>query len=240
MNLAGQGDGRRFLTMRSGLDDNGYIMVVLLIGIAVTAVWMAALLPSWHQQSVREKEADLIFRGEQYARAIALYYRKNNQTFPTSIDVLVSQHYLRRKYLDPITGKEFLPTAAGFAQSQGRGQTAGLGPQVQLGGGITGVRSTSNDTSIRVYNGQQTYSQFVFDYTTALQKMGVGIGRGNPIGPGANGGRIGGGGARSGQDETPLGSGTAGRGRGTPDGAGSGPFGQPFGQPSGPPTRGGR
>src|SRR5262245_30406155 len=101
MNLAGQGNRRQPGAGRSRLDDRGYIMVVLLIGIAVAAVWMGSMLPSWRQQAVREKEADLIFRGEQYARAIALYWRKN-QSLPPSIDILVSQHYLRQKYKDPI------------------------------------------------------------------------------------------------------------------------------------------
>jgi hypothetical protein len=168
------------------LDDGGYIMVVLLIGMAVSAVWMSAMLPAWRQQAMRQKEAELIFRGEQYARAIALYWRRNNQTLPSSIDVLVSQRYLRRKYVDPITGKEFLyigglgtglgastpgqPPAAG-----GRGPT---GPATGFPGisggraGISGVRSSSTATSIVVYRGQTSYSQFPFDYTFALQRMG--------------------------------------------------------------------
>lgn len=239
MNLAGQGIQRRSLASRPRLDDGGYIMVVLLIGIAVTAVWMGALLPSWHQQAVRQKEADLIFRGEQYARAIALYYRKNNQTLPTSIDALVSQHYLRRKYLDPITGKDFLPVATGFSQAQGgRGQAQGGGagvPQVQLGGGISGVRSTSTDTSIRVYNGQQTYSQFAFDYTTALQKMGVGN-----QGTGGGLGRTGGGPARGGMGDVPIGGGNPPAGSGQRQGRGADGAGRSGTGAIGQPPLGGR
>ena len=243
MNLAGQGNAHESLGPRSRLDDRGYVMVVLLIGIAVTAVWMGALLPSWHQQAVRQKEADLIFRGEQYARAIALYYRKNNQTLPASIDILVSQHFLRKKYLDPITGKDFLPVAAGFSQAQGgrRGQSpAPQAPQVQLGGGISGVRSTSTDTSIRVYNGQQTYSQFAFDYTTALQKMGAATpnGGGNGLGRGSGVGI-----SRGSFDDVPLGRGNApiGGGQGRQGRGTDGP-GRPGGPGTGQPAngRGGR
>jgi type II secretory pathway pseudopilin PulG len=170
------------------LDDGGYIMVVLLIGMAVSAVWMSAMLPSWRQQVTREREADLIFRGEQYARAIALYWRKNGQQLPPSIDVLVSQRYLRRKYLDPITNKEFLPVGGIGSPSGlqgvgpqpppgGRGQAATPVPQgpIARGGGISGVRSTSTATSIMVYRGQQSYSQFPFDYMLALQRMGAGL-----------------------------------------------------------------
>ena len=132
MYLAGQGAPGQPTPPVQKLDDGGYIMVVLLIGIAVSAVWMGAMLPAWRQQAVRQKEAELIFRGEEYARAIALYWRKNNQTLPPSFDVLVSQRYLRKKYLDPITNREFLavggigpgstsPSAGGRALGPGAG-----------------------------------------------------------------------------------------------------------------------
>jgi type II secretory pathway pseudopilin PulG len=139
---------------------DGYIMVVLLVAMAVSAVWMGAALPAWRQQVVREKEAELIFRGEQYARAIYLYRQKNgNQVSPPNIDVLVSQKYLRKKYLDPITGKDFL--------------TLGGAGAVGATAGITGVRSTSNDASIVTYRNQQVYSQFPFDWPLEAQKAGA-------------------------------------------------------------------
>jgi type II secretory pathway pseudopilin PulG len=71
MQLAGQANrARNTPPDRSRLDDGGYIMVVLLIGMAITAIWMSAALPAWRQQVQRQREEDLIFRGEQYARAI--------------------------------------------------------------------------------------------------------------------------------------------------------------------------
>ncbi len=71
-------------------------MVAMLVGMAVTAVWMAAALPAWRQQVIREKEAELIFRGESIARAIYLYRQKNANALPASLDVLVQQKFLRR------------------------------------------------------------------------------------------------------------------------------------------------
>ena len=55
----------------------GYAMAALLMSVAVMAIVMSALLPVWRQQSQREKEAELAFRGEQYARAIYLFSTKN-------------------------------------------------------------------------------------------------------------------------------------------------------------------
>jgi type II secretory pathway pseudopilin PulG len=172
MHLAGQGNQRN---QRSGspardrFDDEGYILVAMLVGIAVGAVWMSALLPAWRQQATREKEAELVFRGEQYARAIVLYRRKLG-SLPPNIDILVSQRYLRKKYRDPIADGDFVPVG-GLQTTQLPGQPpAGRGGAAQAG--ITGVRSTSTQSSIKVYYNQQTYSQWPFDWTTMAARMG--------------------------------------------------------------------
>jgi hypothetical protein len=115
---------------RSGLDDGGYILVALLISMAIAAVWLTAALPSWRQQVMREREAELIFRGEQYARAIRLYQQQMGGTLPSTLDDLVSQHTLRHKWKDPITDDEFLPKVGCLQLGPGRGGSP-------AGGGLT-------------------------------------------------------------------------------------------------------
>ena len=229
---------------RSRSDEGGYILAVLLVGVAISVIWMTALLPAWRQQATREREAELVYRGEQWARAIALYAAKNNGTLPQNIDVLLSQKYLRRKYLDPITGEEFIylgavlpgqissssqspisnPVSAGSRPGQSQ---AAQGP-VSNQPGIYGVQSKSMATSIKVYQGQQQYNLWPFTYQLALAR-GVGGGRGRQQGPGGGGQRGGPGGGRGG-DDTPI---TPGRGVG----GGRGPGGAPGTPP--PPPRGG-
>jgi hypothetical protein len=144
------------------------------------AIWMGAALPAWRQQAIREKEAELIFRGEQYARAIFLYRQANGQAPPPNIDTLVNRRYLRKKYVDPMTGKDFVPVAGApvIAPAPGRGgrgqapQGGGaVGPQGQVG--MTGVRSTSTETSIVLYQNQQVYNQFPFDWMVEAQRAGA-------------------------------------------------------------------
>jgi type II secretory pathway pseudopilin PulG len=150
-------------------------MVAMLVAIAVAAVWMSAALPSWRQQAIREKEADLVFRGEQYARAIYLYNRKNG-ALPQTIDQLVDGRYLRKKYLDPITGKDFVALGAPTGQPTGRqGGQRGQAPFAPAGAqaGISGVRSTSTEQSIRIYNNATVYSQWAFDWPLAMQRAGA-------------------------------------------------------------------
>src|SRR5690606_24410165 len=101
--------------------ESGFVMVALLVAMAVSAVWMAAALPAWRQQSIREKEAELIFRGESIARAIYLYRQERGGALPPDIETLVEQRFLRRHYLDPITGEEFMPVAGATSVGGGIG-----------------------------------------------------------------------------------------------------------------------
>jgi type II secretory pathway pseudopilin PulG len=228
--------------------DRGYIMVVLLIGMGITAIWMTAALPAWRHQVQRQREEDLIFIGEQYARAIVLYQRKNRGAFPPSIEILVTQRHLRKAWKDPITGEDFAPIGAnmpgpgqptggtpGRNTGPGLPQTPGRGGTPQQQGqlvGITGVRSRSQETSIKVYKNLQQHSLWPFDAAQMYSVMG-----GNPLQQ--QGQQPGGGPGRGG----PTGPGGPGRGGpGGPGGPGTGRGGDGRGGPTGPtgPTLPGR
>lgn len=198
MELAGQGN-------------RGYAMVALLVAMSVMAVLMSALLPVWTTMAKREKEAELVFRGNQYARAIGLFQRKFANTAPPSIDLLVEQRFLRKKYKDPITNDDFQPLYANQAMMnpQGAGNQQQPGQQPQRGasaapggqllqpgfggtgataaGGIIGVTSKSKDTSLRVFNGRTKYNEWAFVHVQTSQQLGQ-PGPGGPQGPrGASG-----------------------------------------------------
>lgn len=133
MDLEGQGAGRRTL-------ERGYAMAALLVSIAVMGVLMSVVMPVWRQQNQREKEAELVFRGEQYARAIGLYQRKFPGAFPPSLDVLVQQRFLRKPYRDPMSEDqkgEFQILYAG-AQTPGAGGTSGTAGERGAAGGAGG------------------------------------------------------------------------------------------------------
>lgn len=110
MDLAGQGSGRL-------KPADGYAMAALLVGLSVMSVLMGMALPVWSHMAKREKEAELIWRGEQYARAVGLFQRKYANTFPPTLDVLVEQRFLRKKYKDPVTNDDFqlIPAQGGAA-----------------------------------------------------------------------------------------------------------------------------
>jgi type II secretory pathway pseudopilin PulG len=124
----------------------GYAMATLLVAMSVMAIMMTVAMPAWKQAATREKEAELVFRGEQYVHAIGLFKRKFANASPPNVDVLVEQRFLRKKYKDPITKDDFQlitenqPVAAGGSQTaagsqQGRGTAPTPAPAT--GGGLT-------------------------------------------------------------------------------------------------------
>ena len=139
-------------------------MAALLVGMSIAAVLMTAVMPVWKQAVRREKEEELIFRGQQYARAIGLFQKRAGPgVLPPNVDVLVTQRFLRKKYKDPITGQDFdiltptqnapgagapgAPTGAAAQGGRGRGNapaTQGglISPQAPPGrGGAPGTNA---------------------------------------------------------------------------------------------------
>lgn len=128
MKLGGQGELR--LPGRYG-GQGGYAMATLLVSMGLMTIFMSAALPAWSQMAQREKETEFLFRANQYALAIVRCQqgRKCGANAPApSIDFLVEQRFLRKKYKDPLTGKDFVPVLINQAVP-GAGQQAGAAGQ---------------------------------------------------------------------------------------------------------------
>lgn len=77
--------------------ERGYTLVALLAMMTVLALFAMAVAPSVQQQTQREREQEAIYRGEQVADAIKVYYRHRantlrvvgDQALPTSMDQLL-------------------------------------------------------------------------------------------------------------------------------------------------------
>lgn len=76
--------------------EEGYTLVALLALMTILALFAAAAAPSIRQQAKREREVEAIYRGEQVAAAIRLYYSyrqtmsaAGDNGLPTSMDQLL-------------------------------------------------------------------------------------------------------------------------------------------------------
>jgi type II secretory pathway pseudopilin PulG len=242
-------------------------MAALLVALAVMAVLMSVALPVWRHEAQREKEAELVFRGQQYIRAIRLFQAKT-QTLPTSVDMLVQGHYLRKKFLDPVTNKEFeylgaagspgqagapgqpgqagqpgrggAPVPGGGAPAGGFGQPSGM----TQGGAVSGGTIPGGMTGVRSKSKDESIRLYLgrnhyneWAFIFVALQPGGQGGRGQPGGPGGPGGR--GQPGQPGQPGGPGGGRPGAPGRGTQPPGGPGRAGNPFGvPPAGGPGRG--
>jgi type II secretory pathway pseudopilin PulG len=97
--------------MRSD-SERGYAMAALLVALSVMSIMAAAALPAWRTMAQREREAELVFRGQQYVQAIELFSRRTGG-FPPSLNVLREGRFIRKLYKDPITDGDFQPVYLG-------------------------------------------------------------------------------------------------------------------------------
>jgi len=88
--------------------EEGYMLVVVVFLLAILMLSLTVAAPVIKKEIQRDREVETMHRGKQYARAVKLYYKKFG-AYPPTVDALVKQNeirFLRRKYIDPTTGKE--------------------------------------------------------------------------------------------------------------------------------------
>jgi len=97
---------RRQRTIRRNRNkEAGYTLLLAVFLTATMIIAAAVATPSIITEGRRQKEEDMIWRGNQYARAIGLYYRKFGK-FPGKVEDLTNQtngvRFLRQAYKDPM------------------------------------------------------------------------------------------------------------------------------------------
>jgi type II secretory pathway pseudopilin PulG len=81
----------------------GYTLLILLFAVSIVSIGLLVAVPVWQTQIQREKEEELIFRGNQYVEAVRLYQLKKPGAYPSTLDELIEEKCLRRLYKDPMT-----------------------------------------------------------------------------------------------------------------------------------------
>ncbi len=134
--------------LQRGFTYIGLMAILIIIGISLGAAGKY-----WQNVMLRDKEEELLFRGDQYKQAIERYYNAipGKPQYPHSIDDLIQdtrtpagKRYLRRKYKDPFTGEDFVPLE-------------GVGPS---GIYLMGVHSPSDKTPLKQTNFPDAYQDF--------------------------------------------------------------------------------
>ena len=126
----------------------GIAYLGLLFAIAIVGIMLGTVGIVWSTEIRREKEAQLLFAGDQIRAAIAHYYSEGHAYPPTLADLLEDKRFpqvhrhLRRLYYDPMTASTDWQLVFGS------------------GGGIMGVASASQDKPIKQGNFKALDSAF--------------------------------------------------------------------------------
>ena len=72
-------------------NQSGYTLVALLAVMTIVALFAVAAAPQLRQQAQREREKEEIFRGEQVADAIRIWYKTHGTTVPQSLPTSMEQ-----------------------------------------------------------------------------------------------------------------------------------------------------
>jgi type II secretory pathway pseudopilin PulG len=130
----------------------GFTYLAVLVLVAVMGVVLAAAGQVWHTVQQREKERELLFIGQEFRSALDRYATntpRNGRRAPMRLEELLQdprvpgvRRYLRKLYLDPITG------------------TAEWGLVKGAGGEIYGVHSLSAAEPLKKNNFARVDRQF--------------------------------------------------------------------------------
>lgn len=140
---------------RSG--ESGFALLLVFVMAAAIAITMYIEVPRIAFESQRAREQMAIDRGLQYKRAIQLFYRKY-RTYPQTLDDLETARnvrFLRHRYLDPLTGKEWRLLHVGPA---GQLTDSLVQPPAPLPGSSTGSGLNSSFGSSQTSSSSQVAS----------------------------------------------------------------------------------
>jgi hypothetical protein len=145
----------------AGVAERGFAYLAVLAMLAATALLAFEISGNWMAHLARDKEQELLFNGDQIARAIESYYKSGPLTgcYPPDLASLLEdrrgfhvRRHLRKNYIEPIDGGDWVLLKDSF-------------------GGITGVRSDSEKSpfkqkdfpsAYRSFDGKTRYADWIF------------------------------------------------------------------------------
>jgi len=137
--------------LRTPQSSRGFTYVALLAVIAIIGISLGSAGKYWQNVKQRDNEEELLFRGDQYRKAIERYYFAipGRPQYPESIDTLLKdsrtptgKRHLRQKFKDPLTGEDFVEL------------------RDQLSKRIIGVHSSSDKNPLKQSNFSESDAEF--------------------------------------------------------------------------------
>lgn len=157
---------------RRGLGEQGVTYLLLMASLVVIGITAMAVGQQWRMIARRDREAELLFRGDQIKRAIESYYQFGQSghpglhAYPSRLQDLLlvrdaktgrERRFLRRPYQDPMMNTDWILV-------------------YDPNGGIRGVHSPSDVVPLKqtnfppgyaAFEGKRSYRDWVFEVPTS-------------------------------------------------------------------------
>ena len=152
--------------MFGGGKQQGVILLGVLVAVVVLGLLSTIVVMGWKTQTQKSKEQELLWRGNQYRRAIESYYTFAQQgdqvSLPSRLDNLIRDQrsvttvkHLRRLYVDPMTGKDW----------QTIKNTSGKIIGVKSGSSLEPFKKKGFCEENKAFAGKNKYSEWHFVFT---------------------------------------------------------------------------
>ncbi len=144
---------------------SGYALITAIIAINIFAIFSLMAASMWQREAGRNNEKELIFRGNQYVRAIENFKKKYPNTFPKNIEILEKERFIRKLYTDPVSENGEWNYV--MKSRNRRNKTFFIIPSELLSKYIKsydlyGVSSSSPDESYMEYRSMKRYDEWAF------------------------------------------------------------------------------
>lgn len=140
--------------------ERGYILITLILFVSLLAVAAMVMLPIVAFEVKRDREEELIHRGVQYSRAMKHFVKKFGR-YPTRLEELENTNqvrFLRKRFKDPITGKDFKLLHLGEVQMSFGAGIAGATPAGGLNPGAAGINGGPGGQAALANNALNTFA----------------------------------------------------------------------------------
>ncbi len=168
----------------------GYALIAALLMVLAASLAAALAVHCAQTEAQREREAQLLFVGDQYRQALRSYYLQRPaggaQQYPETLEALLADtrfahpaRHLRRLFVDPMTGR------ADWVVERSQGRIVGLHSRSEA----VPLRHANFSSVDAGFSSAETYAQWTFSAPVAAGTAAPAATAGNPArGTGSNGG----------------------------------------------------
>lgn len=154
-------------------NNRGFTFLTVMFSVVLMGIFSGVAAKQWGTVVRREKEAELLFRGQAIRHAIELYYRTSRpglSQYPRTLEELIKdpgspavRRYLRKVYPDPITGGEWVLVKDANDRVKGVHSSSDAAP----------LKTAGFPEAFKEFETKKKYSEWIFQFNPQVLAPGA-------------------------------------------------------------------